>query len=633
MEKEKLTHIVKAVQAGSESAITALYNSYHNDIYYYILRTLDSKNDPELAADLTQDTFIEIFQTIDKLQDPEAFTTWSRKIAYHRCTAYFRKRHDLLADEQEDGSTIFDTMVEDREEFIPGEALDKEDLKNTIRTMINSLPEEQRSAIMMRYFDELSVQEIANIQSTTEGTVKSRLNYGRKAIKKAVEDYEKKHDIKLHCAGIVPLLLWLLREQKRTNAAAQLSALGATQKSAVSAAAKAAAPKASKKAAFVVKNVAKLTARKVIAIALAGAVSAGALSVGISQLDKAKTQDQSKLVTSESVVHNKETDSSQVSETNVVPENYFGTWTNGGDILSISYSAAAERYYFEYYPSGDIPFAFFADFDSQECAFCVPEGHSCGYIETDSAGNTTTIWQETNNPALRFTCQDDLIYWYIGDSAPQTLFRADAVNAENGSPSAAGENTQAASTLHALEDYPVYEQKVGEYRSAVFGDYSEEVYPTLNTHMLNYYHNFAEEAYFFYALEDIDSNGTPELLIGKGYSADDTPEIIDIYSICGDSIVQYFENPYFGERTYLSILAGGLLENGGSSSAASGGCTIYQISADGSCVMEIADYTYYFADDNVPPPDGDYMSYEEFESATAQYQSYPNQIHWVAIDS
>ena len=209
MEKEKLTKIVKAVQRGSEAAVTDLYNLYHNDIYYYILRTLDKQNDPELAADLTQDTFIEILQTIDKLQDPSAFTTWSRKIAYHRCTAYFRKRHELLADENEDGTTIFDTLVEEREAFIPGEALDKEDLKNIIQEMIDSLPAEQRSAIMMRYFDELSVQQIADIQRTTEGTVKSRLNYGRKAIKRAVEDYEKKHDIKLHCTGIVPLLLWL----------------------------------------------------------------------------------------------------------------------------------------------------------------------------------------------------------------------------------------------------------------------------------------------------------------------------------------------------------------------------------------------------------------------------------------
>ena len=628
MEKEKLTALVKQVQQGNDLAITALYNGYHNNLYYYITRTLNNQSDPDLAADLTQDTFIEILQTIGKLQDPEAFPTWSRRIAYHKCTAYFRKRHELLADEQEDGSTVFDTLVEEREEFIPGEALDKEDLKNTIREMINALPEEQRSAIMMRYFDELSVQQIANIQSTTEGTVKSRLNYGRKAIKKAVEDYEKKHDIKLRCAGVVPLLLWLFRAQKQANAAAKLAAIGVSSKAATG---KAAMSGAGKKAAVTAKNVAKLTARKVIAAVVAATVSVGAIGAGVSQLTKNKTQKQPNPDGSQSVIHNNAADSG--SETTVIPEDYFGSWTNGGDTLNISYSAVAERYYFEYAPSGDVPFAFFADFDFQEGTFCVPEGHACGYTQTDSDGNSIMTWQETDNPALRFVCRDDLIDWYVGENAPQTLFRADAMGTENTPQSSNEESTDTASVQYILEDYSLYVQKVGEYASAVFGSYSEEMYPTLNTHMLNYYHNFGEGASFCYALKDIDGNGTPELLIGKGYSVGSKPEIIDIYSICGNAIVQYFESPYFGERVSLSILAGGQLMEAGSSSAASGGCTIYQISEDGGSVYSVAGYAYFFPDENTPPPEGDYMSYEEYRAATSQYQSYPGQIIWVPIDS
>lgn len=630
MEKEKLTRLVKAVQSGSEPAITELYNGYHNDIYYYILKTLDSRNDTDLTADLTQDTFIEILQTINKLQDPEAFITWSRKIAYHRCTAYFRKRHELLADEQEDGYTIFDTIVEEREEFIPGEALDKEDLKRTIREMIDALPEEQRSAIMMRYFDELSVQQIADIQSTTEGTVKSRLNYGRKAIKKAVEAYEKKHDIKLRCAGIVPVLLWLFRTQKQANATAQLAMIGVVSKPA---AGKAATVSGSgKKAAAVAKNVAKLTARKGIAIAVAAAVSAGALGVGISQLTQSKTQKQPDSHTSQSIVENNAANTSSGSEDEVLPEDYFGTWTNGADMLNISYSATAERYYFEYYPSEDVPFAFFADFDSERGAFCVPEGHACGYMDIDSDGNTTITWQETDNPPLRFECVRDLIYWYIGESMPQTLCRVDASQIENNLQSAVTNSAETESALYVLEDYSLYEQKVGEYSSAVFGSYSEELYPTLNTLMLNYYHNFGEDAYFCYALKDIDGNGTPELLIGKSYSADGTPGIIDMYSICGNSIVQYFEAPYFGERVSLSVLVGGQLMEAGSSSAASGGCAIYQISEDGGSVYSIAHYTYYFPDSDVPAPEGDYMSGEDYQAAIAQYE-FDNQFNWIPLDA
>lgn len=215
IEREKLVAIVTAAQKGEGNAVAVLYDTFQEDLYYYILKTVNNK---DLAADLTQDAFVEIIQTIESLKEPAAFVTWSKTIAYHKCTAYFRKRKDLLADENEDGETVFDTIIEEREEFIPDEALDKEELKKAIQEMIDELPEEQRTAIMMRYFDEISVKEIAGIQGVSEGTVKSRLNYGRKAIKESVETYEKKNGVKLHCVGVVPMLLWLFRQYKVAEA-------------------------------------------------------------------------------------------------------------------------------------------------------------------------------------------------------------------------------------------------------------------------------------------------------------------------------------------------------------------------------------------------------------------------------
>ena len=69
MEREKLISLVKGVQNGDENAMTEMYNTFHNDIYYYIFKTV---NDSELAADLTQDTFIEILQSIASLKEPAA---------------------------------------------------------------------------------------------------------------------------------------------------------------------------------------------------------------------------------------------------------------------------------------------------------------------------------------------------------------------------------------------------------------------------------------------------------------------------------------------------------------------------------------------------------------------------------
>ena len=262
---ERLAALVRRMQAGDENATSELYQASYEDLYYYIMKTV---KDPEQAADLTQETFIEIMQTIGNLQEPAAFVAWSRQIAFHKCTAFFRKRKDVLADETEDGYTIFENAVEERTEFIPDEALDKAELKQTILSIIDGLPPEQRSAILLRYFDELSVKEIADAQGVSEGTVKSRLNYGRKSIKQAVEDYEKKNGIKLRCAGVVPLLLWLFKGYAKAEGAKEVA----------SAAADAASPALTEGLKKGAKKVGKFAVKKLVAWLTAATVVTGGVT-------------------------------------------------------------------------------------------------------------------------------------------------------------------------------------------------------------------------------------------------------------------------------------------------------------------------------------------------------------------
>lgn len=225
VENEKLVEMVLSAQRGEEQGFADLYDTFRQDMYYFILKTV---KDEDLAADLTQDTFEDILLKIHTLREPGAFVTWSRQVAYSRCTAYFRKRKELLADEDEDGYSVFDTVEEEDREFIPDAALELEELKATVYAMLDALPEDQRTAMIMRYLDEMSVSEIAEAQGTNENTVKSRLFYGRKAMCKAVEEYEKKNGIKLRCVGIVPLLLWLASQGGKTAAGAAATATTAT---------------------------------------------------------------------------------------------------------------------------------------------------------------------------------------------------------------------------------------------------------------------------------------------------------------------------------------------------------------------------------------------------------------------
>lgn len=222
MEREQLISLVTAAQRGDPAALNDLFNAFYNDVYYFALKTV---KDEQIACDVTQETFVEIINTLSDLQEPAAFVKWMKQITYHQCTRYFKKKKDVIVDEDEDGATVFDTLQEEKAEFIPHEALDQADFKKTILDMIDQLSEEQRAAVMLFYFDELSIKQIAEIQNVSENTIKSRLNYARKGIKKSVEDYEKKTGVKLHCAGVLPLILWLFKGYFAQSAPASAAAV------------------------------------------------------------------------------------------------------------------------------------------------------------------------------------------------------------------------------------------------------------------------------------------------------------------------------------------------------------------------------------------------------------------------
>lgn len=210
MEKNKLLELVNSAQQGDSSAMDSLFEAFYNDVYYFALKTV---KDSELACDITQETFLEIIRTIDKLNEPVAFVAWMKKITYHQCTRYFKKKKDVLVEEDEDGNSLFDNLEDDSEASVPQELYEKDEFRQTIMSIVDELSEEQRSAVMLYYFDELSISKIAEIQNVSEGTVKSRLNYARKAIKKSVVAYEEKNGVKLHAIPFLPLFILGLGEK------------------------------------------------------------------------------------------------------------------------------------------------------------------------------------------------------------------------------------------------------------------------------------------------------------------------------------------------------------------------------------------------------------------------------------
>ena len=170
MKNEKLAALVIEAQKGNQKALSDLIESCYNDIYYFALKTV--KNE-DTAADITQDSCIKIIEHLSSLKDPAAFKSWALQVTYNQCKMHFRATKDVLVDENEDGETIFDTLADDSEDAQPDKAYENAEFKQMMRDIIESLPPEQASAVMLYYYEKMSVSEIADIHGVSSGTVKS----------------------------------------------------------------------------------------------------------------------------------------------------------------------------------------------------------------------------------------------------------------------------------------------------------------------------------------------------------------------------------------------------------------------------------------------------------------------------
>ena len=211
--KQKLTELVIKAQAGDQDALNDLIGACYEDLYYFAYQTV---KDPDTASDIIQDSCISIITNLSKLQSPEAFSVWARNITYNHCAMHFRKTKEVQPLETEDGESILDSLPDESEGSLPEQVVEDKEFQKTMQDMLDSLPGEQRSAMMLYYYEKLSVKQIAEVFETSEGTIKSRLNYGRKAMKGKVEEYEKKNGVRLHSSLLPLLLLWLFQNKKKS---------------------------------------------------------------------------------------------------------------------------------------------------------------------------------------------------------------------------------------------------------------------------------------------------------------------------------------------------------------------------------------------------------------------------------
>lgn len=201
----RLLDVVALVKRGDTMAFEELYRLTYKYAYFHARSIL---HDDDEAWDLVQETYIAVYQHIDSLREERYVKSWISGIVFNLGMKRLRKKRDLLVNEEND--FLFDALEDENTDGSPEKALDSKETAAIVREVIDRLPALQKAAVIAYYFDEKSVADIAREAMCSENTIKSRLNYARKAMKEGIEHKERQMGVKLHVVT-GPMIVFVLR--------------------------------------------------------------------------------------------------------------------------------------------------------------------------------------------------------------------------------------------------------------------------------------------------------------------------------------------------------------------------------------------------------------------------------------
>lgn len=205
-----ISHLVEKIKKGDNKSFEKLYKLTEREVWFTCISFLKNET---TAQDIMQETYITAFLKIQSLEKSSQIRSWLNRIAVNKCKNYLKGKGEIqLDDEIFENQAIVDERISIPEEYIS----DKAKREIIISIMQEVLSDVQYQTVVMHYFNEMTVDEIAEVFECSRGTVLSRLNYSRAKMKTAIEDYEKKSGDKLHGVVVVPFFTTIFREQAKS---------------------------------------------------------------------------------------------------------------------------------------------------------------------------------------------------------------------------------------------------------------------------------------------------------------------------------------------------------------------------------------------------------------------------------
>ena len=205
-----ISHLVEKIKKGDNKSFEKLYKLTEREVWFTCISFLKNET---TAQDIMQETYITAFLKIQSLEKSSQIRSWLNRIAVNKCKNYLKGKGEIqLDDEIFENQAIVDERISIPEEYIS----DKAKREIILSIMQEVLSDVQYQTVIMHYFNEMTVDEIAEVFECSRGTVLSRLNYSRAKMKTAIEDYENKSGDKLHGVVFVPFFTTIFREQAKS---------------------------------------------------------------------------------------------------------------------------------------------------------------------------------------------------------------------------------------------------------------------------------------------------------------------------------------------------------------------------------------------------------------------------------
>ena len=175
--------LAQGVQRGRRDDLAALVERHHGALLGYLYRLCGG--DRALAEDLAQETFLRVLRGIRQYRYPRPFKPWLYAIATNLARDHYKQAEMRHSDSASDQEAVWETV--DDPAAGPEESLMAEGEARQVAVAVTALPAHQREAVVLRYYQDLSLAEIAEALGAPVGTVKSRLSLGLRRLREMME--------------------------------------------------------------------------------------------------------------------------------------------------------------------------------------------------------------------------------------------------------------------------------------------------------------------------------------------------------------------------------------------------------------------------------------------------------------